>query len=116
MQSACLPERDWKGRQRIDGCAICGKSFYREVQSRYCFPCAEVARKTKQSAYRKVKRAIERGELPEIHTQYCVDCGAFARYYEHRDYSKPLDVVPVCQSCNMKRGPGAYPKKLRQSA
>lgn len=36
----------------------------------------------------------------------CVDCGAVAEVYDHRDYSKPLDVQPVCRSCNLKRGPG----------
>jgi hypothetical protein len=26
--------------------------------------------------------------------------------YEHRDYTKPLQVEPVCRSCNALRGPG----------
>ncbi len=35
----------------------------------------------------------------------CVDCGKRAFHYDHRYYSRPLDVVPVCRSCNQKRGP-----------
>ena len=35
----------------------------------------------------------------------CVDCGAKATQYDHRDYRRPLDVVPVCHRCNLKRGP-----------
>jgi hypothetical protein len=35
----------------------------------------------------------------------CVDCGDWANNWEHRDYSKPLEVDPVCDSCNFKRGP-----------
>jgi hypothetical protein len=35
----------------------------------------------------------------------CVDCGAQARDYDHRDYNKPLEVNPVCRRCNLRRGP-----------
>ena len=35
----------------------------------------------------------------------CVDCGAKATVYDHRDYRRPLDVVPVCHRCNLLRGP-----------
>jgi hypothetical protein len=35
----------------------------------------------------------------------CVDCGAQARDYDHRDYNKPLEVDPVCRRCNLRRGP-----------
>jgi hypothetical protein len=34
-----------------------------------------------------------------------MDCGAKATAYDHRDHAKPLDVQPVCDSCNSKRGP-----------
>lgn len=36
----------------------------------------------------------------------CVDCGAVARVYEHRDYYRPMEVEPVCDRCNTRRGPG----------
>jgi hypothetical protein len=49
----------------------------------------------------------------------CVDCGKTAHGYDHRDYRKPLDVVPICRSCNYKRGPalfcGAYMAKESKS-
>jgi len=35
----------------------------------------------------------------------CTDCDNKAQVYDHREYSKPLEVDPVCKSCNMKRGP-----------
>jgi len=45
----------------------------------------------------------------------CVDCGAPATCYDHRDYSKPLDVEPVCWKCNAQRGPAKFsPAGLRQ--
>ena len=49
------------------------------------------------------------GILPTPHkdkTFKCHDCDAMAVEYDHRDYNFPLLVVPVCHSCNMKRGAG----------
>jgi DNA-binding XRE family transcriptional regulator len=44
----------------------------------------------------------------------CVDCGAPATQYDHRDYSKRRDVEPVCEPCNKKRGRGKNGKtKMR---
>ena len=51
-----------------------------------------------------VHRATQRGELPPALGQTCVGCGGKADRYDHRDYSKPLDVVPVCATCNAMRG------------
>ena len=40
---------------------------------------------------------------------------AFAYDYDHRDYSKPLEVDPVCRRCNQMRGPADY-TWMRQAA
>jgi hypothetical protein len=56
-------------------------------------------------AHSAVRRAVKRGELQPATVFACVDCGKPAQCYDHRDYSKPLDVEPVCTSCNLKRGP-----------
>lgn len=60
-------------------------------------------------AVRLVNQAKKDGLLPDLSTgEYaCVDCGLPAFYYEHRDYTRPLDVEPVCPKCNSKRGPSA---------
>jgi hypothetical protein len=52
-----------------------------------------------------VQRAIRRGVLPKPSTLACTDCGDPASVYDHRFYSSPLLVQPVCVSCNYKRGP-----------
>jgi hypothetical protein len=52
-----------------------------------------------------VLRAVRRGELRPIRECICVDCGAPARHYDHRDYNKPTEVEPVCYQCNHRRGP-----------
>lgn len=49
------------------------------------------------------------GVLPYLNGKIkCVDCGRPARIYDHRDYSKPLDVEAVCDQCNGRRGPGLW--------
>jgi hypothetical protein len=53
-----------------------------------------------------VEKAIKSGSLPTAKSQKCVDCGRQATCYDHRDYSKPLEVQAVCRACNSKRGPG----------
>lgn len=49
---------------------------------------------------------MRRGELKPATAFACVDCGKPAQCYGHRDYSKPLDVEPVC-----KARPDAYISK-----
>lgn len=78
--------------------------------------------KAQKVACQKVRRAVIRGELPNLKatTVICVDCKVRrATNYEHRDYGKPLEVDPVCRSCNLKRGegliPSSTPKKLENS-
>lgn len=58
-----------------------------------------------------VAKAKKRGEIPSIAGRLCDDCGKPANVYDHRDYGKPLDVDPVCFSCNCKRG---YAKPIDQ--
>lgn len=55
-------------------------------------------------AHKEVSKARRRGELPDPKTLKCVDCGVDATEYDHRDYSKPLEVNPVCRGCNRRRG------------
>lgn len=47
-----------------------------------------------------VNYAVKSGELPQISTQRCAGCGQQATEYHHPDYSRPLDVVPLCHSCH----------------
>lgn len=53
-----------------------------------------------------VAKAIKAGKLMPIAECTCVDCGDPAHHYDHRDYEKPLEVDPVCRSCNYLRGSG----------
>lgn len=59
-----------------------------------------------QKAGHLVSRAIRKGDLPHFSAFKCADCDKPAECYDHRDYTKPLDVDPVCRGCNNRRGPG----------
>ncbi len=56
-------------------------------------------------ASRAVNREIRHGRLKPPTDFSCSDCGKKAAVYDHRNYQKPLDVVPVCVRCNHLRGP-----------
>lgn len=60
----------------------------------------------RDTAMALVAGAIRAGELPHPRGLKCADCAGPAIEYDHRDYGRPLDVAPVCRSCNLRRGPG----------
>lgn len=60
-----------------------------------------------EKARRHVREAIKEGRLRKPSEYLCVDCGEPAEQYDHRDYAKPLEVEPVCRSCNWYRGSAA---------
>lgn len=58
-------------------------------------------------AHRYVEVAVRCGDLKKLDgTVACADCRSPAKVYDHRDYTKPLQVDPVCRRCNHKRGIG----------
>lgn len=84
-------------------CPVCHRLTHRRGRFLTCHDCYAAARPSK--AHAAVSKAVSSGRLPRASTLYCVDCGAFAYDYDHRDYDRPLDVVPVCRRCNLMRGP-----------
>lgn len=92
-----------------DFCERCGVVDLRGRSStrRYCAPCLTLRAFDTGAAQARyaVSRAVARGDLPPAKDCACVDCGKPARDYDHRDNNKPLDVQPVCRSCNKLRGP-----------
>jgi len=64
----------------------------------------------KLRAYRLVDLAKRAGLLKPLDGSVaCVDCGAAACCYDHRDYKNPLAVDPVCLRCNAARGAARNP-------
>ena len=96
-------------------CSICsGEIINRDPRAKHCWDCSESygilngARK----AIAAVAKAVKKGLLPSVKTLTCVDCGRPGECYDHRDYNKPLDVVPVCRKCNYRRGSAIPVKKI----
>ena len=88
-------------------CKHCGGEIIgRESSAKVCWTCVSRAgvNNGQRRAIYAVKKEIEAGRLKPAKECVCVDCGKQAFVYDHRDYNKPIDVVPVCSSCNRKRG------------
>lgn len=87
-------------------CSLCKQEYTANTfLQMHCPTCRELWGKLSSSAVAQVTKAKKNGELPLPNTLNCIDCGKQAYGYDHRDYEKPLDVVPICRSCNWHRGP-----------
>lgn len=60
----------------------------------------------RDAAHKAIRIEIREGRMLPPTSCECVDCGEPAYCYDHRDYTKPLSVQPVCRACNNRRGPG----------
>ena len=87
----------------MKSCVICGIRPARALRAKFCEECFMGGRPNIVSE--AVSRAIRKGILKPIKECICVDCGAPARHYDHRDYNKPDVVEPVCKKCNANRPP-----------
>jgi hypothetical protein len=57
----------------------------------------------KLNAHIAVNAAVRKGELPPATDCVCADCGCQATEYHHEDYSKPLEVIPLCREHHVAR-------------
>ena len=57
----------------------------------------------KTKARKEVHAAIRKGILLPISQCVCKDCGVTACDYHHENYLLPLEVVPLCRGCHIKR-------------
>jgi hypothetical protein len=87
-------------------CTVCGETEMVRGGTLY-FRCSKCrpARTAQEAAHSAVAVAIRKGQLAHPSNFACEDCGEVASQYDHRDYSKPLEVAPVCAGCNVRRGP-----------
>lgn len=87
-------------------CLVCqrvmGRGFH---HSRIvCDWCSDQYRMFKMCVQQKVKSAIHSGKLPDWRGLRCFVCSDDAIGYHHSDYSEPLNVQPICRSCNWRLG------------
>jgi hypothetical protein len=98
-------------------CRFCKNEIIgRDSRAKVCFPCLidSPKRTGASAAINAVQKAIKKGLLAPVKTLLCVDCNRNAECYDHRDYNKPLDVVPVCRKCNYRRGSAIPLKKTEE--
>ena len=82
-------------------CVICGKPVSGYTTSKLrCAKCIPMYSQIISRAHARVLYAVRSGRLAHPFSKLCVDCGAPAAEYDHRDYSQPLLVVPVCKILN----------------
>jgi hypothetical protein len=86
-------------------CVVCQSKFNGYGRSWYCQPCANDVLYLQRKVTIKLHRRIKAGSMPKANALDCSDCGKPAICYDHRDYTKPYKVVPVCTGCNIRRGP-----------
>jgi hypothetical protein len=56
----------------------------------------------KTKAHQIIHHAIEAGKFPRVNTLTCHRCHVNqAEHYHHPDYSKPMDVIPLCVQCHI---------------
>src|SRR5579863_750372 len=89
-------------------CPLCGQRK-KDGRARMCQKCRYARWRESATvtgiAGGKVRKAIREGLLPRLTGEIpCTDCGAPAKQYDHRWYSRPLEVQPVCRRCNILRG------------
>jgi hypothetical protein len=88
-------------------CAFCNHEILgRHHLAKTCLSCSTHSddRTGGLAAINAVSKAVRNGILAPVKTLICVDCGSQAQCYDHRDYNKPLEVVPVCRKFNFRRG------------
>lgn len=109
-KSKCLADSSDHVNRRT--CAACKASYMRKYrkQGKYIEIERQRYREMKDTLFGRSRRvvyiAIRKGIFPDVTKLECRDCGKQAQVWDHRDYSKPLEVEPVCRACNKKRGPG----------
>lgn len=67
----------------------------------YCTECRQAV----SSITTAVSRTMRAAKIPKATDYDCQDCGKPATEWDHRYYSLPLEVDPVCTACNQRRGP-----------
>jgi hypothetical protein len=109
-----LANRKPRAMRRIT-CAHCQTTFEREAVGSnrviYCHRCSRLQQAARLKAAKAINQALRDGKVKCAKGQRCVDCDAPAHSLDHRNYLTPLDVQPVCRSCNWKRGPAIWSSK-----
>jgi Bacterial regulatory protein, Fis family len=91
-------------------CVVCDTPFLgRVVPIRsYCDTCRPFV----QEVIGRAHKVMHAANIPAAAGYECVDCKRPAFSWDHRYYSQPLEVEPVCARCNTNRGPAHDVRQL----
>lgn len=90
-------------------CMHCQKPVVgRHLSCVMCKQCSQEHYRRRCVASSILYRAVKSGKVQAARIHKCADCDSPASRYDHRDYSQPLHVAPVCAACNSKRGPASW--------
>lgn len=78
----------WKGK--FSECINCQTTFSRHVMNGWCQSCLNYL-------YSRVRVALRNRTLVKNNCEYCGESKVQAH---HHDYSKPLEVIWLCQKCH----------------
>jgi hypothetical protein len=110
----------------LNVCQSCGLGFdasalHRRFSKQRCASCQRQQWKAAEraigarTAMKAVAYAVRNGRMQPATAFACTDCAASAEVYDHRDYSKQLQVEPVCLRCNARRGPAFWSLQTKAS-
>lgn len=104
FEAIALAKCDYESAYAERPCSICRAPVRAPNPYPVCSACRKTHSQRQERAAYLTTKAVRNGTLPSATTLACADCGAPAWCYDHRDYNRPLEVAPVCRSCNSKRG------------
>jgi hypothetical protein len=108
-----MVEKERHEMNRTFKCMRCNSQSTRHTQAQdVCESCQKEHLKEGSKASAILNNYIKKHAFSKATEKLCVDCGCRAHVHDHRDYTKPLEVDPVCFSCNSIRGM-ALDSKLR---
>jgi len=103
-EECAIRSRDWRelnGERHSEysrGWAARHPQKIKRRQARYRAESPE-----KNKAHTAIHNAVSRGKIPSASSLSCIDCGGQAQEYHHPDYTKPMEVVPLCIKCHKRR-------------
>lgn len=66
-----------------------------------------------KKAHTAIAKEIKADRMPHASTLKCQQCPGQAYHYHHEDYTKPLEVIPLCRSCHRRIHGNTHKQKTR---
>jgi hypothetical protein len=99
LAKCCRCGYEWVTKnKKVKTCSWCRSPYWNKARNSYEYFAM------RKWANEKVFQAMSKGFLSKPSNFKCKDCNRQAQEWEHRNYSRPFFIEPVCHRCNTKRG------------